>query len=48
VGWIWANLRTLVFRLQEYKAYEIALQGRAPLRIPVHPGTADPRVPQYD
>jgi glycosyltransferase involved in cell wall biosynthesis len=48
VGWIWARLRSDVFRLQEYKAYEIGLQGRAPLRIPTHAGQADHRVPQYE
>lgn len=48
VGWIWARLRTFVFRLQEYKAYEIGLQGRAPLRVPGHRGAPDPRVSQYE
>lgn len=48
VGWIWARLRTFVFRLQEYKAYEIGLQGRVPSQVPAHAGQPDDRVPQYD
>lgn len=48
VGWIWARLRTEVFRLQDYKHYEIQLQGRVPQRVPGHTGRPDPRVTQYE
>ncbi len=48
VGWIWARLRTEVFRLQEYKHFEIQRLGRVPGRIPSHNGPPDPRVPQHD
>lgn len=47
-GWIWARLRTEVFRLQDYKHYEIQLQGRVPHRVPGHTGQPDPRVIQYE
>lgn len=48
VGWIWSHLRTEVYRLWEYKQLEMKLLGRVPAKIPAHPGTPDPRVPQYD
>lgn len=48
VGWIWARLRTEIFRLQEYKYFEIQRLGRVPGSIPSHHGPADPRVPQHD
>ncbi|MDQ3268620.1 MAG: glycosyltransferase family 2 protein [Pseudomonadota bacterium] len=48
VGWIWARLRTEVFRLQEYKYFEIQRLGRLPSRVPSHVGLPDPRVQQHD
>ena len=48
VGWIWARLRTEVYRLWEYKSYEMERQGHVPVKIPAHPGTPDPRVKQAD
>ena len=48
VGWIWARLRTEIFRIQEYKYIEILRLGRVPARIPPHNGPPDPRVPQHD
>ncbi|HET7932177.1 MAG TPA: glycosyltransferase family 2 protein [Rhodanobacteraceae bacterium] len=48
VGWIWARLRTEVYRLCEYKTYEMRRLGRVPPAIPSQPGHPDPRVPQYD
>lgn len=48
VGWIWARLRTEVFRLQEYKYFEMRRLGAVPGRIPSHNGRPDPRVPQHD
>jgi hypothetical protein len=47
-GWIWARLRTEVFRLQEYKYFEFQRLGRVPGRIPSHNGPPDARVQQYD
>ncbi len=47
-GLIWARLRTEIFRLQDYKHYEITLQRRVPHRIPSHTGHPDSRVPQYE
>ena len=48
VGWIWARLRTEVYRLWEYKRYEMDRLGRVPVKIPAHPGAPDPRVRQAD
>lgn len=48
VGWIWARLRTEVYRLWEYKRYEMEKLGYVPKKIPVHPGMPDPRVKQAD
>lgn len=48
VGWIWSHLRTEVYRLWEYKQFEMKRMGHVPLNIPIHPGTPDPRVPNYD
>ena len=47
VGWIWARLRTEVYRLWEYKRFEMDRLGRVPVKIPAHPGEADPRVSLY-
>lgn len=46
VGWIWARLRTEVYRLWEYKRYEMERLGHVPVKIPAHPGAPDPRVTQ--
>lgn len=48
VGWIWAHLRTEVYRQWEYKRYEIEATGRLPVRIPTQAGAPDARVPFYD
>ncbi|MHB1543529.1 MAG: glycosyltransferase family 2 protein [Gammaproteobacteria bacterium] len=48
VGWIWAHLRTEVYRLWEYKRFEMERLGHVPAEIPSHPGAPDPRVRQYD
>lgn len=47
-GWIWARLRTEVYRMWEYKAYEMSRLGRVPANIPAVPGDPDPRVRQYE
>lgn len=48
VGRIWSRLRTEVYRIWEYKRYEMARLGKVPAQIPAHPGSPDPRVPQYE
>ena len=48
VGWIWARLRTEVYRLWEYKRYEMDRLGHVPVKIPAHPGAPDVRVRQAD
>lgn len=48
VGWIWARLRTEVYRMWEYKRIEMELLGSIPASIPTQPGDPDPRVPLYD
>lgn len=48
VGWIWARLRTEVYRLWEYKRYEMERLGHVPVKIPAHPGAPDVRVRQAD
>ena len=48
VGWIWARLRTEVYRLWEYKRFEMDRLGHVPVKIPAHPGEPDPRVRLYD
>jgi len=48
VGFIWSQLRTDVFRMQEYKHYEIGLAGRLPMRGNAGPGKPDARVAQAD
>ena len=48
VGWIWARLRTEVYRLWEYKRFEMERLGHVPIKVPAHPGAPDPRVPLYD
>jgi hypothetical protein len=48
VGWIWARLRTEVFRLQEFKYFEMQRLGKIPGRTASHSGPPDPRVSQYD
>lgn len=44
VGWVWARLRTEVYRMWEYKRLEMEILGRVPAKIPAHPGQPDPRV----
>ena len=48
VGWIWARLRTELYRVWEYKRYEMDRLGHVPVKIPAHPGAPDPRVRQAD
>ena len=48
VGWVWARLRTEVYRMWEYKRFEMDRLGHVPVKIPAHPGEPDPRVQQYD
>jgi hypothetical protein len=48
VGWIWARLRTEVYRIWEYKRYEMERLGRVPIKVPDHAGEPDPRVRFYD
>jgi glycosyltransferase involved in cell wall biosynthesis len=48
VGWIWARLRTEVYRMWEYKRFEIDRLGHEPVKIPSHPGEPDTRVCLYD
>jgi glycosyltransferase involved in cell wall biosynthesis len=45
-GLIWARLRTEVYRMVEYKAFELARTGE-PLELPWRKGTPDPRVDRY-
>ena len=47
-GWIWAHLRTEVYRQWEYKKYEIAITNCLPKSIPSQAGKPDPRVPYFD
>ena len=48
VGLIWAHLRVEVYRLWEYKRYEIELQGRRPQKIFSESGAIDERIKFYD
>lgn len=45
-GLIWARLRTEVYRMVEYKAFELSREGEAP-ELPWRRGTPDPRVERY-
>jgi len=47
VGWIWAHLRTEVYRLWEFKRFEIERTGRLPAAVPSQAGEPDPRVVFY-
>ena len=47
VGWVWARLRTEVYRMWEYKRYEMDRRGHVPIKIPAHPGEPDSRVQLY-
>jgi hypothetical protein len=48
VGWIWARLRTEVYRLWELKVYEMKLTGRLPLKPPPGLKRRDERVQQFE
>ena len=48
VGWIWARLRTEVYRLWEYKRFEMEKLGHVPAKIPAYTGTPDLRVKQAE
>ena len=45
-GLIWARLRTEVYRMVEYKAFELSRMDEAP-ELPWRKGTPDPRVDRY-
>jgi glycosyltransferase involved in cell wall biosynthesis len=47
-GFIWAQLRTFVYRQWEMKAYEMRLQGGPYVAIPDSAGVPDPRVSQFN
>jgi len=48
VGFIWSHLRVEVYRLWEFKHYEILRVGKTPKQIPSEPGANDTRVSFYD
>ncbi len=48
VGWIWARLRTEVYRMWEYKRFEMDRLGHVPVKIPANRGEPDLRVQQAD
>lgn len=48
VGWVWARLRTEVYRLWEFKMFEMDRLGHVPVKIPAHPGLPDSRVTLYE
>lgn len=48
VGWIWAHCRTEVYRIWEYKVYEMRCLGRSSEIAPTRLGPPDARVRQYD
>jgi glycosyltransferase involved in cell wall biosynthesis len=48
VGWIWAHLRTEVYRLWEFKRFEMERRGHVSAKTPAHPGPPDPRVRLYE
>jgi glycosyltransferase involved in cell wall biosynthesis len=45
VGWIWSHMRVEVYRIWEYKRYEMECLGRVPEKIPSDRGSKDNRVP---
>lgn len=47
-GWIWARLRTEVYRMWEYKKFEMDRLGHLPATVAAHPGPPDPRVKLYE
>lgn len=47
VGWVWSHLRTEVYRMWEYKKFEMERLGRVPAKIPAYTGVADSRVSQF-
>jgi glycosyltransferase involved in cell wall biosynthesis len=48
VGWIWSHLRVEVYRLWEFKFFEIRHLGRLPQDVPTECGSPDPRVSSFD
>jgi len=48
VGVHWSHLRVEVYRMWEYKKYEIVLTGRLPIKIPSESGNRDTRVTFID
>lgn len=46
-GYIWARLRSDIYRIWEYKLAEIRMTGRLPKDVPSQAGHPDPRVRQY-
>ena len=47
IGWKWSHLRTEVYRLWEYKYFEMKSLGKVSERILSHPGKPDSRVRFY-
>ncbi len=48
VGWIWTRLRTEIYRMQDYKVFEMNLRGHVSNALPSRLGLPDTRVRQYD
>ena len=48
VGWIWSHLRTEVYRLWEFKRFEIERTGRLPAAVPSQAGGPDPRLEYHE
>ena len=48
VGWVWAHLRTEVYRMWGYKYFEMSHQGRTYNEIPSVKGDPDSRVSFYE
>lgn len=48
VGWIWAHLRSEVYRMREYKFIEMRMRGGIPHAVPLQAGVPDLRVRQYE
>lgn len=47
VGWIWANLRCMVYRLTDYKMHEFKILGDEPLELAQGSGAPDLRCEQH-
>jgi hypothetical protein len=47
VGWMWSNLRCLVYRITDYKIYELRNLGELSYSIDHGPGEPDSRCEQH-